>query len=133
MVPGPHSRHGLVGAQLLHLLHSPARRAGLSVTLEFNVGEPNDFRVPDMGYHQGRPDAVYLPTAAIVVEVAAPGDESWLKFDFYAAHQVDEVVIVDPDTETIHWFALGADGYLAVDRSEVLDLEVATVSEAMDW
>ena len=133
MVPGPHSRHGLVGAQLLHLLHDPARDAGLSVTLEFNVGEPDDFRVPDMGYHRGRPDAVYLPTAAIVVEVASPGDESWLKFDFYAAHRVDEVVIVDPATETIHWFALGADGYLAVGRSAMLDLEVTAIAGAMDW
>jgi len=133
MVAGPHSRHGRIGAQFAHAVYERAREVGLCAVLEFNVGEPTDFRVPDMGYLRPGPDAVYLPTAATVVEIVSPGDESWLKFDFYAAHQVDEVVVVDPGTETIHWFALGSDGYLAVDRSTALELDVTTVAAAMDW
>jgi Uma2 family endonuclease len=37
-----------------------------------------------------------VPTAALVVEIVSPGDESYKKLDFYAAQAVDEVVIVDP-------------------------------------
>ena len=63
----------------------------------------------------------------------SPGDESWLKFDFYAAHGVDEVVIVDGETNTVHWFVLRNGAYEPVDRSELLDLTVAEVTEAIDW
>jgi hypothetical protein len=35
--------------------------------------------VPDGGYHRGVPSVLYVPTAAIVVEVLSPGDETWLK------------------------------------------------------
>ena len=42
------------------------------------------------------PSGCWVPTAAMVVEVVSPDDESWLKFDHYAAHGVDEVLIADP-------------------------------------
>ena len=51
-------------------------------------------------------DEVWLSTAAMVVEVVSPHDESWLKFDHYAAHGVDEVLIADPQDSTLHLFVL---------------------------
>lgn len=134
VVPGPHSNHGRLVVELVLSLQPSASTRRLRAVVEFNVGEPNDLRVPDFGLlRRDQPDAVYQPTAALVVEVVSPGDESWLKFDFYAAHEVDEVVIVDGDTNTVHWFALRDGVYEAVEHSELLDLDVSTVEQAIDW
>jgi Uma2 family endonuclease len=75
----------------------------------------------------------YAETAALVVEVSSPGDESWMKFDFYAAHGVDEVLIADPHERALHWFRLAGEAYEPTDRSDVLDLLVAEVDTAVDW
>jgi Uma2 family endonuclease len=132
--PGPHFRHGRIDDEIGHLLHEPSRRAGLRGATTFNIGEPTDYRVPDRGYvRKDQRAGTFLPTAAIVVEVVSPGDESWLKFDFYAAHAVDEVVIVDGDTHTIHWFVLRDGTYEPVDHSPLLALDVQEVTEAVDW
>jgi Uma2 family endonuclease len=134
MVPAPHSRHGRLGVKFIIATHPRAIAAGLEPMIEFNVGEPDDFRVPDIGYLPAtQPDTVWQPTAAIVVELLSPGDEAWQKFDFYAAHRVDEYVLLDGDANCLHWFALRDGRYERVDRSELLDLAVAEVTEAIDW
>ena len=43
-------------------------------------------RVPDGGWLRPGPDQVYLPTAALVLEVVSPGDDTWKKVPFYAKH-----------------------------------------------
>ena len=117
--PAPHSRHGKVDAQLAALLHEPAREAGLVQSGPLNLGEADDFRVPDRALLLPGPDDVYLPTAALVVEVVSPGDDSWQKLDFYAAHHVDELLI---------------DGsYRSVERSELIALGPAGLAELIDW
>ncbi len=134
MNPAAHGRHGRLVLELSSELRSAASIAGLRGLIEFNVGERDDYRVPDLGYlHADQQLEVFHPTAAIVVEVVSPGDESWEKFGFYAAHRVDEVVIVDGDSNTVHWFALRDGVYTVVDRSDLLALDVATVVEAIDW
>ena len=63
-----------------------ASRAALEVIVGgFNVGEPNDYRIPDVGLVRGDDDELYYGTAALAVEVISPGDETWNKLDFYAA------------------------------------------------
>ncbi len=42
----------------------------------------------------------------MVVEIPSPGDETWHKLPFYAAHDVDEVLIVDPAEQTVTWLGL---------------------------
>ena len=37
-----------------------------------------------------------MPTAAVVVEVVSPDDETYEKSGFYAAHGVDELIVADP-------------------------------------
>jgi Uma2 family endonuclease len=134
MNPGPHSRHGRLDHEVVFAVRASAKTAGLQSVATPNIGRRDDFRVPDHAYlRPDQADAVYLTTAAIVVEIVSPGDESWLKFDFYAAHDVDELVIVDGDTETVHWFVLRNGVYEAVDRSALLDLDVAAVEQAIDW
>jgi Uma2 family endonuclease len=101
---------------------------------QFNLGEDlNNYRIPDAGLHRQRSGA-WLHTAALAAEILSPGDESWDKLAFYAAHRVDEVVIVDPVQRVAHWLALDEHGeYQPVERSAVIDLGPAQLVERLDW
>jgi Uma2 family endonuclease len=76
---------------------------------------------------------MWHPTAALVVEIISPGDESWEKLLFYAAHHVDEVLIVDPDTRQVHWLGLAGDEYQPIERSALIDLGPAELAQRIDW
>src|SRR5258708_3987975 len=96
--PAPHSRHANLQQQLAVLLDGLARKAGLLPRVGiFNLGEPADYRVPAGGLLRPATDAVYLATAAVVIEIVSPKDKTWENLDFYAAHGVDELLIVDPE------------------------------------
>ena len=69
----------------------------------------------------------------MVVEVVSPHDESWLKFDHYAAHGVDEVLIADPQDSTLHLFVLVDGAYQPAERSDLLDVTVADLHAAIEW
>jgi Uma2 family endonuclease len=135
MVPAPSGEHAEISQQLAELLGPPARAAGLIAAIaEFNLGESDhDFRVPDGGLHRGRPMGVWHPTAALVVEIVSPNDETWEKLPFYAAHDVDEVLIVDPQERSVDWLALEAGEYRPVERSGLLDLSAQELAEQLDW
>ncbi len=98
-----------------------------------NIGEPDNFRVPDASVHRSMPNTVFIPTAALVVEIVSPDDESWAKLGFYADHDVDEVVLVDPVTRTVHWLAREDDAYQPTERSALLDVDVAEVTDQINW
>ncbi len=104
MVPGPSIEHADVSQQLAEVLGPIARAVGLRPTMsEFNLGESEqDFRVPDGGLHRPPVSGVWHSTAALVVEILSPDDESLQKLPFYAAHDVDEVLLVDPDRAERH-------------------------------
>ncbi len=108
MVPGPSLEHARLSTQLALLLDAPVRAAGLLLAMsEFNLGESeHDFRVPDGGLHRPGAAGVWHATAAVVVEILSPGDESPQKLPFYAEHDVDEVLLVDPAERTVTWLAL---------------------------
>jgi len=134
MAPAPNSRHGRLAHRLLSVLALHAGSSRLDPLTEFNLGEPDDFRVPDGGLlRAGTADASFQPTAALVVEVVSPGDESWAKLPFYAAHGVDEVIVADTADRTLAWFALGDGTYRRVDHSDLLDVAVADLHAAIDW
>lgn len=103
---GPSGPHGWVSSQLQVILTGLARPLGWYLTAETNIGEAWDFRVPDLIVHRDMPLLKWFPTAAVVVEVESPGDESRDKFGFYADHGVDEVLIVSPQARTVEWFVL---------------------------
>jgi len=133
MAPFAHSNHGVLKSELLHALDPRARRAGLRPGDSFNLGEPENFRVPDAGYHRGVPGTLYVPTAALVLEVLSPDDETFAKFDFYAAHGVDELMVADPEARTIRCWHLVDGAYLEQPRSALLDVEVATLVAEVNW
>jgi Uma2 family endonuclease len=135
MVPAPSSEHARVTQQVAVALDRPAHTAGLIPAMgEFNLGESEqDFRVPDGGVLRPGADGTWLPTAALVVEIVSLGDETWDKLPFYAAHGVDEVLIVDPTKRSIDWLALDGGEYRPVERSELIDLGPRELAERIEW
>jgi Uma2 family endonuclease len=67
------------------------------------------------------------------VEILSPDDESWQKLPFYAAHDVDEVLIVDPIERTVAWLGLRDGEYHPVQRSGLIELGAVELAEQIDW
>jgi Uma2 family endonuclease len=132
MAPAPHLSHGVIDQRLAEIFGPLARAAGLFVSGAFNLGEPTDYRVPDRGVHRTGHDAVWVPTAVVVVEVVSPDDESWAKLPFYAGHSVDEVLIVDPQQRRVAWLGRVGTGYQPIERS-VLGVTAAELAAQLDW
>ena len=133
MVPFAHSRHGVVKSDLVYAVEGQARRAGLQGGDSFNLGEPEDYRVPDAGWHHGPTSRLYVPTAAIVLEVRSPDDDTFAKFGFYAAHGVDELLVAEPLARTVRCWHLLDGGYVEADRSVLLDLAMADLVAEVRW
>jgi Uma2 family endonuclease len=133
MAPAPLRRHAELQAQIVRLLGVPADSAGLRTVGAFNLGHEGDYRVPDAALLEPGPDALYVTTAALVVEILSPGDESWEKLPFYASRQVDELLIVDPQKRSVDWLALAGGEYRPVQRSSLIDLGRAELSDQIDW
>jgi Uma2 family endonuclease len=132
--PAPHGRHAEVQWQLPVLLDQPARAGGLRPVGEFNLGESEDYRLPDCGLHAPGEPQLFYPTAKLVVEVVSPEDETWAKLGFYAAHAVDELLIVDPQERRVHWLGLARAGeYQPLERSSLIALAPAELAERIDW
>jgi Uma2 family endonuclease len=133
MVPAPHSAHGKLDRRVSRLLDEPAQAAGLEPAGPVNIGSAEDYRVPDAALLRPGPDAVYLPTAAFVVEIVSPGDETWAKLPFYASHDVDELLIVDPQERVVKLLALRDGRYEPTERSAIIDVDVQQLAAQIDW
>src|ERR1700757_5097774 len=76
--PVPRGAHGAIETDVAVFLAPLARAAGLVLTTQFNLGDSEqDYRVPDLGMHRDFTDRVWYPTAALVIEIVSPGDESY--------------------------------------------------------
>ncbi len=133
MVPAAGMAHSLIAQRLAVLLDAPARNAGLHVGMEFNLGAPGDFRIPDLGVPREVLSGTWIPSAAIVVEILSPGDETWEKLPFYAEHGVEELLIVEPPGHSVKWLAQHAGGYQPIDRSEIIGLAAFELADPIDW
>lgn len=76
---------------------------------------------------------MWLSTAALVVEIVSPGDETWEKLPLYARQLVDEILVVDPHERAVHWLTLVDGDYRHIERSGLVDLGAADLSERIDW
>ncbi len=134
MAPASSNAHGDLEWQLACVIRPLADAAGLKATGEVNIGEgKQNYRVPDGALRRPGASGMWHPTAALVIEIASPGDESWKKLPFYAAHGVDEVLIVDPAERTVTWLALRAGEYHPVERSCLVELGAAGLTDQLDW
>ena len=78
--------------------------------------------MPDGGLHRPGAGGVWHPTAALVIEIVSPGDDTWKKLPFYAAHDVDELLIIDPPERSVSWLGLNGGEYRPIERSGLIDL-----------
>jgi Uma2 family endonuclease len=100
----------------------------------FNLGtSEQDYRVPDGGLHRPGAAGVWLPSAALVVEVVSPGDETREKLSFYARHEVDEVLIVDHAQRSVEWLALEHGDYAAIEHSRLTELGPDALARHVTW
>lgn len=134
MMPSPSGARMDIQQQLAELLGAPARAAGLFPRIGgVNIGDESDYRVPDGVFQRERRPDVWHPTAALALEILSPGDQTWDKLDFYAAHHVDELLIVDPEAHTVEWLGLSTGQYAPIDRSRLIDLGPAELADRLDW
>ena len=134
MVPAPDYGHASIEAQLIMILGPAARAAGLEVIGQSNLGEgEHNYRVPDSALHPRGTNGTWHSTAALLIEVVSPNDESWDKLPFYAAHDVDEVLIVDPAKRSVDWLALTDGEYRPVEHSGLIDLGPRELAERIEW
>jgi Uma2 family endonuclease len=134
--PPPTGEHQVILQQLAELLGPLARDASLVPLInEFGLGREgkDNYRVPDGGLHRALPRGVYQRTAALVIEIVSPGDESWAKLPFYAAHEVDELLIVVPEKRAVDWLGLTDGEYRPIERSGLIDLGPSELAEQIDW
>jgi len=133
VAPHAHSDHGIVELEVGVVLRARTHGSGLLATGPFNLGDPDDYRVPDGGLHRQRPGTLYVSTAALVVEVLSPGDETMAKFGFYAGRGVDELLVADPAARTIRLWQRAANGYAEVNESRLLDATAADLVAEIAW
>jgi hypothetical protein len=133
VAPAARFRHAYLDDAVAVVLHPYAQAAGLIGSGPFNLGRPDDYRVPDRGFHRQLLDVVYLDTAAVVVEIVSPDDETYEKFPFHAAHAVDEVVIVEPDERRARIFVRDGDAYVDSTASSLLVVEADALTAAITW
>lgn len=108
MVLPPTAEHQGVNGCLYLQLGPAAHRRGLRPFFETGLFDTeDDYRVPDLLV--ARPEQVAHRgvdgTAAVVVEILSPGDESYEKLPWYAARAVEEIVIVDPASRRVELYA----------------------------
>jgi Uma2 family endonuclease len=134
LAPVPGFGHAYIEREVARVLRPFADAAGLIETGPFNLGRASDFRVPDGGYHRSVPagEAVYVATAAVVVEVVSQDDETHEKLPFYAAHRVEEVIVVEPKSRTVRILSF-VDGYNDVAISGALGFSADGLQTAVRW
>lgn len=132
--PAPSYEHQRVGQQLAELLGPLARAAGLEPVIGgVNVGSERDYRIPDGGLYRPGASGTWLPTAALVIEIVSPEDETWEKLPFYAARGVDEVLVVDPKERTVLWFKLTGERYEPLEASGLIELGPEELAQRINW
>ena len=122
-----HSNHGSVQGEVYALLKPVAHRLGVRAALTFNLGGPDDYRIPDAGLIPG-PAGVWHDTAVLVVEVLSPDDMTFDKLDFYTAPGVRELLVVDWQDRSVRCFAL-QEGQADRERCDVLGMTTDEITE----
>lgn len=69
----------------------------------------------------------------MVLEIVSPGDETWDKLAFYAAGNVEEISIVDPQECRVHRLGLAGEKYERVSASGLIELGPDELAGRIDW
>jgi Uma2 family endonuclease len=134
VIPPPSVEHERL-AHALHVLLDPhAVAVNLVVVGTVGIGTEDDYRVPDLAVLRPGYAPEWNRTAAMVVEIVSPRDDTWEKLPFYAGHQVNEVMIVAPEERRIHWLGPEGDGkYSPLERSRLLGVSSTELAAGLIW
>ncbi len=141
MTPAPNRRHADLEAQLGELLGPRARAVGLRPYGNLNIGEKENYRIPDRSFIDPSVEGdIYLPTATVVVEILSQDDDTYKKFPFYATRGIAEILVVDPAKRTVQWFVRAgasteapAEPFIEASASVVLGLSSETLAAELRW
>lgn len=133
MAPFADVSHGALKSRVVRIVDPLAEAAGLVPGDSFNLGDAQSFRVPDAGWHWRLQKGVYAPTAAIVLEVLSPDDRTFDKLGFYAAHDVQEVLVADPTSRTLRCWQLRDGALVETDRSALLGADMHLLTGRIVW
>ncbi len=129
MVPPPMDVYQGLNGDFHFVVRPLAERRGLVCRMETGLFRTDDdykvpdqlFRRPDQGSERG------AEGAELVVEVRSPGDETYRKFDSYAALGVTEVLVLHPADRRAELFRLVEDRLLPVSADASGSVEVTTL------
>jgi Uma2 family endonuclease len=124
MVPPPAFEHATIEGELAHALKHLLEELGLAKVRQ-NVGVrpagsgTMNFRVPDISVlSPKRKELVYEGWInggpELVVEIRSPNDETYEKMPFYAALEIDELLVIDRDSRRLELYRLAGKQYVAV-------------------
>lgn len=134
VIPPPSVEHERLTHGLHVVLDSHASAADLVIVGTVGIGTEEDYRVPDLALLRPGYAPQWNRTAALIVEIVSPRDDTWEKLPFYAQHQVDEVIIAAPAEREIHWLGLNASGeYKPLERSRLLDASTTELAAQLVW
>lgn len=134
VIPPPSVEHERLAHGLHVVLEPHAVAADLVVVGTVAVGAEGNYRVPDLALLRPGYAPQWNLTAALVVEIVSHRDDTWEKLPFYAGHRVDEVIIVAPDEQRIHWLGLEAAGdYGPLERSRLLGIRSTELATQLTW
>ena len=135
MNPAPSYEDQRLSQRLAVILDPLASAARLEAVVGgVNIGDPRDYRIPDGSLHRPGSGGTYLSSAELVVEIVSPDDDTWKKLAFYAAHQVDELLIVDLLKRRVDWLGLEPAGeYGPIERSRLIELGPEELAQRLDW
>ena len=71
-------------------------------------------------------------SAALAVKIVSDAEETPGQLPSCASDHVGELVIIDVETRTVHWFALVADDYEPVHTSRLIDCSPAELAEGIE-
>ena len=133
MAPAAHPIHGFVDHALAVLLDPYAKAAGLVPTGPFNLGTPQDHRVPGQGCHRTLPEEAWVASAVLVVAVVSPDDETYEKFGFHATQGVDEILVADPADRSVRCHRRTGGAYRETGASSLLGVTMDRIGRGMAW
>ena len=136
MAPAPSFGHGRLVMQLGSLLGSAVAAAGFELANAVNIGDEQDYRIPDLAIVDQATvggDGVWLRSAVLVAEIRSPGEAHDEKLAFYLAHDVAEVVLIDPARRTVRWLAAADGTWRETDTSAALGVSVSEIADLIRW
>jgi len=135
LMPPTNMNHAFTQIELALLLRALASPRGLKISGAFNLGKPDDYRVPDLGVLRGSPDELYVSTAAMIVEILSPYDKAFEKFDFYGRQGVEEILVADLDQRSIRLWRYDepTSSYLESESSQILETTLTELQASISW